>query len=147
MALLRILRRLCETHGISLGLRYIPSVLNIWADKLSRHRDSTDWALTPAAIQQIHATSTGTIQTHVYARRETVIPGAIRFHSTTGTGPHDPAGLPLPALDGHTPWPKHLGLTLVTPNPSHIGLVIRHLTRAPSDAIVIVPDWPAQPWF
>jgi ribonuclease HI len=29
MAFLRILRRLCEENGISLGLQYIPSVLNI----------------------------------------------------------------------------------------------------------------------
>jgi hypothetical protein len=29
MVLLRILRRLCEENGISLGLQYIPSVLNI----------------------------------------------------------------------------------------------------------------------
>jgi hypothetical protein len=40
MELLRILRKLCEDNGNSLGLQYIPSVLNIWADRLSRRRDA-----------------------------------------------------------------------------------------------------------
>jgi hypothetical protein len=53
MVLLRIMRRICEENGISLGLQYIPSVLNIWADKLSRSRPSSNWALIPSSLAQI----------------------------------------------------------------------------------------------
>jgi hypothetical protein len=34
----------------------------------------------------------------------------------------------------------------VIPTPAQAGLVLRHLRQAPSDAAVVVPDWPAQPW-
>jgi hypothetical protein len=150
MVLLRILRRLCEENGISLGLQYIPSVLNIWADKLSRSRLSSDWALTPSSLAQIrnhlpHHHNI-TLHTQVFARRDTVAPDVRHFHSPTGTGSEDPAGKPLPPLDGQTPWPTELGLTLVTPTPAQAGLVLRHPRQAPSDAAVVVPDWSAQPW-
>jgi hypothetical protein len=76
MVLLRILRRLCEESGISLGLQDIPTVLNIWADKLSRSRLSSDWALTPISLAQIrnHLPHHHNITTHtqVFARRDTV---------------------------------------------------------------------------
>jgi hypothetical protein len=42
---LRTLRALCETHGVTLSTRHLPSALNVWADHLSRRRDSTSWAL------------------------------------------------------------------------------------------------------
>jgi hypothetical protein len=35
----RILRRMCEENGLSLGLQYLPSILNTWADRLSRRND------------------------------------------------------------------------------------------------------------
>jgi hypothetical protein len=72
MALLRILRQLCENNGISLGLQYLQSVVNIWADKLSRRRDTSDCALTPTVIKHIQKQLTATV-TQVYARRENVI--------------------------------------------------------------------------
>lgn len=37
---LRQLRDLCEQHGVRLSTRHLPSVLNCWADRLSRRRDS-----------------------------------------------------------------------------------------------------------
>jgi ribonuclease HI len=107
MVLLRILRRLCEENGISLGPQYLPSVLNIWADKLSRSRLSSDWAFTRSSLAQIrnhlpHHHNI-TIHTKVFACRDTVAPGVRHFHSPTGTGSEDPAGKPLPPLDGQTP--------------------------------------------
>jgi ribonuclease HI len=49
LAHLRTLRELCETRGITLSTRHLPSVLNIWADRLSRRRDSTAWGLPPTS--------------------------------------------------------------------------------------------------
>jgi hypothetical protein len=150
MVLLRILRRHCEGNGIYLGLQYIPSALNIWADKLSRSSLTSDWALTPSSLAQIrkHLPHHHNITLHsqFFARRDTVAPGVCHFQSPTGTGSEDPAGKPLPPLDGQTPWPTEMGLTFVTPTPAQAGLVLRHLRQAPSDTAVVVPDWPAQPW-
>jgi hypothetical protein len=36
---------LCEEHGITLSPRHLPSVLDCWADRLSRRRDSLHWEL------------------------------------------------------------------------------------------------------
>jgi ribonuclease HI len=146
MDLLRILRRLCEENEISLGLQYILSVLNIWADNLSRCRDSSDWAITPFALAQIQGYLARPTSSQVFARRDTVIPNVSNIYSPNGTGMHDPAGHSLPAFDGQTPWPSSMGLTLVTPTPAQAGLVLRHLLQAPSDAAAIIPYWPAQPW-
>jgi hypothetical protein len=45
LAHLRTLRALCETLGVTISTRHLPSVLNLWADRLSRRRDSTSWRL------------------------------------------------------------------------------------------------------
>ncbi len=45
LAHLRTLRALCETLGVTISTRHLPSVLNLWADRLSRRRDSTSWGL------------------------------------------------------------------------------------------------------
>jgi hypothetical protein len=49
LAHLRTLRALCEARGITLSTRHLPSVLNLWADRLSRRRDSTAWGLSPTS--------------------------------------------------------------------------------------------------
>jgi hypothetical protein len=53
MLLLRIIRKPCEDNGFSLGLQYIPSVLNRWADRLSHRRDAPDLAPAPAAVADV----------------------------------------------------------------------------------------------
>jgi ribonuclease HI len=45
LAHLRTLRALCESLGVTISTRHLPSVLNLWADRLSRRRDSTSWGL------------------------------------------------------------------------------------------------------
>jgi hypothetical protein len=40
-----------------------------------------------------------------------------------------------------------MGLTVVTPTPAQAGLVLRHLAQGPSEAVVVIPDWPAQSWY
>jgi hypothetical protein len=49
LAHLRTLRALCKTRGIILSTRLLPSVLNLWADRLSRRRESTAWGLSPTS--------------------------------------------------------------------------------------------------
>jgi hypothetical protein len=74
MVLLRILRMHCEEKVISLGLQYIPSVFNIWADCLSRRRDASDWMVTPAVVAEIRRFIQNTVLSQD-ARRENAIPG------------------------------------------------------------------------
>ena len=52
LAKLRRLRALCEANGITLSTRHLPSVLNCWADRLSRRRDTPEWSL-PADAQRL----------------------------------------------------------------------------------------------
>jgi hypothetical protein len=87
------------------------------------------------------------LSSQAYARRETKIPGIKQIYSATGTGGQDPAGSPLPSLDGQKPWRQDMGVTIVTPPVSQVAIALMHLIRAPSDAVIINPDWPAQPWF
>lgn len=47
LAKLRILHNLCERHGITLSIRHLPTILNFWADLLSRRRDTPSWSLPP----------------------------------------------------------------------------------------------------
>jgi hypothetical protein len=61
-------------------------------------------------------------------------------------GKPGPSWKPLPSQESQTSWPTEMGLILVIPTPAQAGLVLRHLRRAPSDAAVVVPDWPAKPW-
>jgi ribonuclease HI len=49
LAHLRTLHALCETHGVTLSTRHLPSVLNLWADRLSRRSDTASWRLSPTA--------------------------------------------------------------------------------------------------
>jgi hypothetical protein len=44
-----MLRALCETMGVTLSTRHRPSVLNLWADRLSRRRYSASWRLPPTS--------------------------------------------------------------------------------------------------
>jgi hypothetical protein len=49
LAHLRILRAVRKTRGIALCTRHLPSVLNLWTDRLSRRRDSIAWGLSPTS--------------------------------------------------------------------------------------------------
>jgi hypothetical protein len=54
MAELRKLWYLLDTCNISLRPRYIQSAANIWADRLSRETDSSDWKLNPRHFNNLN---------------------------------------------------------------------------------------------
>ena len=54
MAELRKLWFLLDTNNIHLRPRYIRSAANIWADRLSRERDTSDWSLNPKVFGHIN---------------------------------------------------------------------------------------------
>lgn len=53
MVELRKLWYLLDTNDITLRARYIRSAANVWADKLSREMDSSDWQLNPCIFQYL----------------------------------------------------------------------------------------------
>eukprot|EP00168_Porphyra_purpurea_P006424 TRINITY_DN17915_c0_g1_i1.p3 TRINITY_DN17915_c0_g1~~TRINITY_DN17915_c0_g1_i1.p3 ORF type:complete len:131 (+),score=34.39 TRINITY_DN17915_c0_g1_i1:197-589(+) len=55
MAELRVLHAVTEAMGIDLRPEHLPSALNIWADRLSRERDSTSWTLSHAGFVRLEA--------------------------------------------------------------------------------------------
>lgn len=57
LANLSLLRGLCEQIGISLSTRHLPSVLNCWADRLSRGQDSHEWLLPRTLVCSCNAVS------------------------------------------------------------------------------------------
>lgn len=55
-AVMRELRRLkavCASLGVQLRAEYLPSALNLYADKLSRATDNTDWSLRAATFRRL----------------------------------------------------------------------------------------------
>lgn len=95
LARLRELRALCETHGVTLSTRHIPSVLNAWADRLSRRRDSHAWDLPALATRLLERR---------FNRRFAVmdgneLPSYLPPH-------HEPLVLPRPAI--LPVWARHL---------------------------------------
>jgi hypothetical protein len=50
---LRKLWWIMDIHDIALRAKYIRSAANVWADRLSRERDATDWMFNPALFRAI----------------------------------------------------------------------------------------------
>jgi len=50
---LQLLHAVTSAMGIDLRPEHLPSALNIWADRLSRERDSTSWTLSFAGFSRL----------------------------------------------------------------------------------------------
>lgn len=53
MAELRPLRALCRSWGISIKTEYLPSAVNVDANRLSPHHFSTGWTLAASAFKEL----------------------------------------------------------------------------------------------
>lgn len=134
LALLRILRRLLEDLGLSMATNRLPSVLNLLSDRLSRSRPADDWALSMPAAASV-ADALGTPSAHHFATAQTAL--TPRYTSRLA----DPFALGR-SLDAV--WEPQ---SLLTPPPHALPLVVARLERErPLRALIVAPDWPAQPW-
>jgi len=136
MAQYRALHELCDAMRVELRVEHISSVLNDWADRLSRENDSTDWTLSSAAFQQLEqrygphsvdlfATELSTRCLRFYARRH--CPGAIGINALR----HPWAG--------ENAWanpPFHL-----------VGAVVYRIVATRATVTLVAPVWRAQPWW
>lgn len=136
MAEMRDLHELCQEMGIVLQVEHVSSVLNAWADRLSREHDSTDWTLQPSAFRRLDAlygphtvdlfTSTDNARTPRFYSRW-LCPGALATN----------------ALDqdwvGENAWanpPFHL-----------VGAVVHKIVATGATVTLVAPEWRAQPWW
>lgn len=138
-ALMRELRRLhtvCTALGVTLRAEYLPSALNLWADRLSRTRDSTDWTL-PRDVFLAFNELYGAYTVDLFATAENAQCG--RFFSKFPA----PGGAGVDAL--RAPWGAENAR--VNPPFNLIGPVIEKIVADGGAASLVAPHWPAQPWW
>lgn len=135
MAELRRLHTTCRALGVTLRAEYLPSAVNMWADKLSRATDSTDWSLSAAAFARLdHAYGPHTLD--LFATAENAKCG--RFLSRLAA----PGSCGYDAM--HHSW---LGETCwINPPFNLVGPVVRRLVDTGAQGTLIAPVWDGQAW-
>jgi len=132
----RLLHAVLVELNVELRHEYIASALNVWADRLSREVDSTDWSLAPAAFRRLDDLygphSVDLFATEVNTR-------CVRFYSRDLT----PGALGANALlfdwSDENAW--------ANPPFNLLGPVVDKVIRERATATVVAPVWRAQPWW
>jgi len=133
---MRDLYELCSSMSVELRVEHVSSVLNEWADRLSRENDSTDWTLRPATFQRLDrlygphtvdlfASSANTRCDRFFSRW--LCPGALGADAL-----HQ-------SWDDENCWanpPFHL-----------VGAVVSRILATGAHVTLVVPEWRAQPWW
>jgi len=136
MSQYRELYELCAVLQVELRVEHIPSVLNEWADRLSRENDSTDWTLGVAAFRRLEARY-GPHSVDLFATELTT--RCPRFFSRR----HCPGALGVNAL--RHPWVNE---NAWANPPFHlVGAVVYHTVATGATVTLVAPVWPAQPWW
>ena len=133
---LRLLYDLCRSLGLTIKASWIASVANVWADKLSRDPDRTDWRLAPSVFRRLDAR---------YGPHEVDL-----FASPHNT--HCPRFFSLPAFPGCDAVDA-LAQSWASGNlwaNSPFNAIPRVLAKIRADAAtvtLILPVWQAQAWW
>lgn len=133
---LRELHRLCETWGLSLRAEHLPSAVNVFADRLSRETDSTDWTLGPLAYAELESRF-GPHTVDLFASHLNT--NCRRFYSrhwSPGCSGTDAVLQPWTGDNLYSNPPFNL-------MPAVLEKAIREGTRV----TLVAPRWEAQPWF
>ena len=140
-ALMNELRKfwyILDTHNISIRPQYIQSAANIWADRLSREMDDSDWRLSPNLFRYFQRKYLHTIDRFA-SGTNTHLP---RYNSRwldPGTEAVDCLRLSDATWRKENNW-CHPPLELID------DLVLK-LQRSGAMATVVVPMWPNKSWF
>lgn len=133
---MRELHNLCAAMDIQLRVEHVSSVLNEWADRLSREHDSTDWTLSASTFQRLDALY-GPHTVDLFASDLTA--RCARFYSRWLC----PGALGTNAL--RHPWTDE---NAWANPPFHlVGAVIHRVLANNVTATLIAPAWRAQPWW
>lgn len=134
---LRKLWYLLDVNGIHIRPQYIQSAANIWADRLSRITDDSDWQLHPRLFRSLDKRYRHTIDRFA-SGTNTHLP---RFNSRwlePGTEAVDCLRLPNSAWRRESNW-CHPPIDLLD------DLVLK-LQRSGASATVVAPHWPDRSW-
>lgn len=133
---LRRLHAVCKHLGVTLRAEYLPSALNLWADRLSRTRDSTDWSLRVAAFRYLDGLY-GPHTIDLFASAENKKCG--RYYSK----------LPAPYSCGVDAMAHSWASENAWANPPFnlIGPVVQKIIRDRATVTLVAPRWRSQPWW
>lgn len=130
------LRRLLRARGLGIEATWLASEENKWADRLLREEDSTDWHLSRSAWEQLDrawgpltidrfATPLSTMLVRFNARR--ACPGAEAVDAMAQSWARD--------------------ANYCAPPIAMAATVLRKIFEERATAVVVLPEWPAQPWW
>ena len=133
---LRMLRSLCELHGVQLRASFLPSAVNYVADRLSRHPDRTDWSLSDAGFRRLERLH-GPHTVDLFATQLNYKCG--RYYSATA----DPGTAGVDAMTkrwtGENCW--------CNPPFQLLGPVVDKILRDQATVTLIAPVWRSQAWW
>ena len=136
MAELRALWALLAEENIELVCRYIHTSGNP-ADPVSRLRRPTDYQLSPAVFAELDARWGPHTMDRFAAAHNALLP-------TWNSEMHAPGSAGVNAF-AQTDWGGHNNWC--HPPVRLIPQLVQHLQLTGAAATVLVPDWPAQPWY
>lgn len=135
-AALKRLYAVCRRLGLTLRASWIASVANLWADRLSRDRDRTDWRLCPRIFRRLDARY-GPHEVDLFAT--SLNAHCARFFSL-------PASPGCDAVDALAQdW--SLGNLWANPPFSLIPLVLSKVAADGATVTIVLPVWQSQPWW
>jgi hypothetical protein len=139
MSELRKLFLLTDEHDIRIRTKYIRSAANIWADKLSRETDTSDWQLAPRVFRHLE-TIWGAHSVDRFASKEN------RQLQRYNAKWRDGTAEAVDALHlSDEEWRKEANWC--NPPWSLLDDLVAKLRSSGAVATVIVPKWPRFPWF
>ena len=136
---LRLLWRELDTHDITLRAHYIRSGDNWWADSLSREADKGDWRLQRRWFLHLDSIWGPHTVDRFASRDNTHLP---RFN----TAWWDPQAEGLDAF-AQSNWASELNWCHPPCDDRILDRLVQLLSESGAAATVVVPQWPAQPWY
>jgi len=121
--------------GVTLDAEWIPTAENVWAERLSRTKDSTEWRLTPTFFGVLDS---------LYGPH--VVGGFPILHATLPSS-STPASVRCPNATNPPDWRWTRANNWVEPSFYRIPLVLELIKQQRATATVVAPVWRAQPWW
>lgn len=133
---LKRLYALCRTLGLTLRASWIASVANLWADKLSRDKDRTDWRLCSTLFSRLDARY-GPHEVDLFA--SALNSHCARFYSRQAS----------PGCDAVDAMAQDWSVGNLWANPpfSLIPLVLNKAVADSATVTLNLPVWQSQPWW
>jgi hypothetical protein len=139
MTELRKLWWLLDVNDIQLRAKYIRSAANVWADRLSRDRDSSDWMFNPRLCREIHHSWSACSVDQFASANNKQLP---RFNSYM----HDPQSEAVDAMaQSDAAWRAERNWC--NPPWHMLGEVAAKLRNSGAPAIVVAPSWHSETWY